>query len=1059
MKKIVFRILLLLTAVVMICSNAESQIINEWTKKYYPVQNSAQTVYDMTVDEESSMYLTGSNTAGYGGTDMVIVKYDYWGNYIWTMSYSYEGAPYSFETGKCIGTYSNGSKNYIYAAGEVSYTAMVKFIVILKYDSDGNQLWGKSYASAPFGYSHTLNKMIVDRKGNCYITGTNGQSLFLSKYDSTGLQKYGIIYTNPPGYNTGSGHDMAVDSLENVYITGHVVTTTSNIQYVYLKYDAAGSLIQNKLSGNLGINVNVKNKIQICPSGNSYVGGNIGYDYYLVKYNSSGDTVWARRYNGASNNTDYFNSLCVDNNERITMTGIVNGIYGDVGTLRYDSSGTLLWAKTLAGSNGWSDVGKDVIADTVGAAYVIAAMDESTTGKTVMIKYNSSGDTAWTLPYDFAPGDYEGPVVIKKIRSLLMAAGNCVYYNQSDMSLMRVDVRGIYDKIFKRYNASQITNHAINSTVSDDYGNIYTAGKIRTAGYGDDINIMKYNSAGTQKWLYQRGSLFTFDLEDVANAIAVDKNRNVYFTGKMFTGLSEKFNMYTQKLDSNGNQIWSYGILYGGTGNESGEEIAVDNSGNVYVGYNSSVIDTNLNFGVVKYNSTGNIIWVYSYGGPSNESDKIRDMRIDKNGDVYLLANTKTASTGTDIMVTKINSAGGLAAWTATYNGTANGNDDARSIDVDKYGNVYVTGSSRNTTTRNDIVVIKYTNTGAQSWVYTKSYENYLMETGGVVKFDSLSSRVKVAGDAAKLGALNVLYHYDVQLDTMGNVIPGTELYLSYYTTHELVQGGALDRRGVLVSSSELFHEFIGFLNYSSMITRFDTSKISYPTVYNPKGLNKPAVNDPVSPHQTGFYVGVSAYDSVQGQTSTIMKFKSIPITLSMNMFIQGFYRPDLDSNVINDTVKITLRNSAAPFAKVDSVTTVLSKNGLISNASFFNAVSGTLYYVVVNHRNSVETWSKSPVTFGVTTLSLDFTDSAKVYGNNLIYVTDGFTGEYTVYNGDVNQDGFVDLTDLNTVYNSSINFVTGYVTADVTGDNLVDLTDLTLTYNNASSFVSKKRP
>ena len=176
-------------------------------------------------------------------------------------------------------------------------------------------------------------------------------------------------------------------------------------------------------------------------------------------------------------------------------------------------------------------------------------------------------------------------------------------------------------------------------------------------------------------------------------------------------------------------------------------------------------------------------------------------------------------------------------------------------------------------------------------------------------------------------------------------------------------------------------------------------------------------------------------------------------------MFIQGFYRPDLDSNVISDTVKITLRNSTAPFAKVDSVTTVLPKNGLISNASFFHAVSGPLSYIVVNHRNSVETWSKTPVALGLTAIPLDFTDSAKVYGNNLIYVTDGFTGDYTVYNGDVNQDGFVDLTDLNTVYNSSINFVSGYVVADVTGDNLVDLTDLTLTYNNASSFVSKKRP
>ena len=48
-----------------------------------------------------------------------------------------------------------------------------------------------------------------------------------------------------------------------------------------------------------------------------------------------------------------------------------------------------------------------------------------------------------------------------------------------------------------------------------------------------------------------------------------------------------------------------------------------------------------------------------------------------------------------------------------------------------------------------------------------------------------------------------------------------------------------------------------------------------------------------------------------------------------------------------------------------------LSGNGQFS---FPSSVTGQSYYIVVRHRNSVETWSKTPVTFTSNT-SFDFAD------------------------------------------------------------------------------------
>ena len=123
-----------------------------------------------------------------------------------------------------------------------------------------------------------------------------------------------------------------------------------------------------------------------------------------------------------------------------------------------------------------------------------------------------------------------------------------------------------------------------------------------------------------------------------------------------------------------------------------------------------------------------------------------------------------------------------------------------------------------------------------------------------------------------------------------------------------------------------------------------------------------------------------------------------------------------------------------------------------------------------LKHRNSIEKWSSisdvSPVqtenSFSPlnSSASYDFsTASAKAFGSNQIQVDNSPVLKFALYGGDIDQDGFIDLTDLNTVFNDASSFVTGYVNTDVNGDNSADLTDLVITFNNSSAFVSKIVP
>ncbi|MBK6876389.1 MAG: hypothetical protein IPG99_08025 [Ignavibacteria bacterium] len=80
-----------------------------------------------------------------------------------------------------------------------------------------------------------------------------------------------------------------------------------------------------------------------------------------------------------------------------------------------------------------------------------------------------------------------------------------------------------------------------------------------------------------------------------------------------------------------------------------------------------------------------------------------------------------------------------------------------------------------------------------------------------------------------------------------------------------------------------------------------------------------------------------------------------------------------------------------------------------------------------------------------------DFTtDSSKAYGNNQIKKE----SKWCIYNGDINQDGFIDGSDLGLTDNAAQLGSVGYVITDVTGDYFVDGSDLQVVDNNSTGFI-----
>ncbi|MBK8552582.1 MAG: proprotein convertase P-domain-containing protein [Ignavibacteria bacterium] len=179
---------------------------------------------------------------------------------------------------------------------------------------------------------------------------------------------------------------------------------------------------------------------------------------------------------------------------------------------------------------------------------------------------------------------------------------------------------------------------------------------------------------------------------------------------------------------------------------------------------------------------------------------------------------------------------------------------------------------------------------------------------------------------------------------------------------------------------------------------------------------------------------------------------------LGLKVFTEGFYRP-VDS-CIADTFRVHLHEDIAPQLDVGIQDETPDEDNIIY-VNFTEADFLSLYYIEVEHRNSIETWSAAPVAFDFLSgnLNYDFTVSQDAaFGSNQVQV-EIVPEIYAIYSGDIDQNGLIDLNDVILAFNDASDFVAGYDASDVNGDNLADLTDVIITNNNSVNFIIRMRP
>jgi RHS repeat-associated protein len=239
------------------------------------------------------------------------------------------------------------------------------------------------------------------------------------------------------------------------------------------------------------------------------------------------------------------------------------------------------------------------------------------------------------------------------------------------------------------------------------------------------------------------------------HSVATDSYGNNYYTG-FFTGSatiagtsltatggSTDQDIFVAKFDNKGNGLWA--VKAGGTGNDVGRGIGVDQNFNVYVTgyyYSSSItfngtMVNNAGGGVrdilvLKFNANGTPNWIKSFGGTGDDGSA--DIAVTASGDCYFAGIYGAAMSfgsssvpwygGIDIFTCKLNSSG-VVQWAKGGGGT--GNDNQTEIRVDNSENVFITGYvninatfgalTATTAGAQDIFLLKYDSAGNEQWL------------------------------------------------------------------------------------------------------------------------------------------------------------------------------------------------------------------------------------------------------------------------------------------------------------------------------------------------------
>ena len=420
---------------------------------------------------------------------------------------------------------------------------------------------------------------------------------------------------------------------------------------------------------------------------------------------------WVSRYNGSGNSIDFSYAIALDPLNNIVVTGYSTGAATgkDLKTIKYDQSGNILWEATFNGPVNGGDYSNALFIDHLGNVYITGRADYGPSySDIVTIKYSPDGVQQWLARFG-GPGNYldEGlKLTVDNSGNVFVTGKSVTSGTDFDIIVLKYNSAGALQWNAVYEGAANGDDYAV-GIVLDNSGNIYVGGGSGGLTSGLDIIVVKFNPDGTQNWVKTYNGAGNGG--DAVVSLKIDPSGNIVAAGYTDMGSVQKHNFITIKYDQSGNVLWM--SQYNGSSNllDVATDMTIDANSNIYVtGATTNYIGTRLdsNYVTLKYNPSGQLQWAVIYDGINSSLDISRSIHVDASSNVYISGSSKGAGTD-DIVTIKYNPNGGLL-WLMSYDGPGNQSDFSSSVVADNSGNAYVTGRSMGSGTDFDYATLKY---------------------------------------------------------------------------------------------------------------------------------------------------------------------------------------------------------------------------------------------------------------------------------------------------------------------------------------------------------------
>ena len=322
-----------------------------------------------------------------------------------------------------------------------------------------------------------------------------GYNVYLIKTDASG----DTLWTRLYGGGTLGDHGFSVmQTSDGGYIVAGVTDSWGyGSQFYLVKTNASGDTLWTRSYGG-GTENDIARSVQQTSDGGyiiaGYSAGNVR-KVHLIKTNASGDTLWARTYGEASFNYVYSVRQTSDGGYIIAGSTDLNSGPLDVYLIKTNASGDTLWTRTYGGTN--ADGGSSV-QQTSDGGYIVAgfttSFGDTVNGDVYLIKTNVSGDTLWTRTYGGASYDFGYSVQQTSDGGYIITGVTCSYGDTSgDVYLIKTNTSG--DTLWTRTYGGTSADKG-NSVQQTSDGGYIVAGYTNSFGDGYQVYLIKTDANG-----------------------------------------------------------------------------------------------------------------------------------------------------------------------------------------------------------------------------------------------------------------------------------------------------------------------------------------------------------------------------------------------------------------------------------------------------------------------------------------------------------------------------------------------------------------------------------